>query len=141
MASFTAGSRARALKECNQCGKCCINYSNGGLSATAEEIQWWETFRPDIYSFVGAGKIWVDPASGEQLERCPWLQKSPGQDKYTCSIYHDRPDDCKHYPVTIEQMVKDECEMLELRDLKRPKAAQAALDKLMADSRPATTQV
>jgi len=81
----------------------------------------------------------MDPDSGEQLVRCPWLQKSPDQEKYTCSIYCDRPEDCKHYPVTIEQMVKDECEMLEVRDLERPKTAQAALDKLMADSRPPTT--
>ena len=34
-------------------------------------------------------------------------------------------------------MVKDECEMLEKKDLLNPKQAQKALDKLMADSRPA----
>ncbi len=55
---------------------------------------------------------------------------------YTCDIYNDRPDDCKYYPVTIEQMVADDCEMLELRDLDKPKQAQRALDKLMIDSRP-----
>jgi len=33
-------------------------------------------------------------------------------------------------------MIKDECEMLEARDLANPKLAQSVLDKLMADCRP-----
>ena len=124
------------MKECNQCGKCCENYSDGGLSASEIEIEFWEIFRPHIYSFVSEGNIWMDPNTGKQIERCPWLRQLPNQGKYVCDIYNDRPDDCKHYPVTIEQMIKDECEMLEARDLVNPKQAQSALDKLMADSRP-----
>ncbi|MEH6529698.1 MAG: YkgJ family cysteine cluster protein [Porticoccus sp.] len=125
------------MKDCNQCGKCCIKYSNGGLSASQSEIELWEIFKPDIYQYVSDGKIWVDPKTGEQIERCPWLRKEPNQEKYTCDIYYDRPDDCKFYPVTIEQMTKDECEMLEAQDMDKPKQAQIVLDKLMADSRPA----
>lgn len=125
------------MKECNQCGKCCTKYSDGGLSALPSEIESWEMFRPDIYRYVSGGNIWVSPVTGKQMERCPWLRKLPNQDKYTCDIYYDRPEDCKHYPVTIEQMVVDECEMLEVRDLARPKQAQDTLDKLMVDSRPA----
>jgi Fe-S-cluster containining protein len=124
------------VKDCTQCGKCCKNYSDGGLSATASEIEYWEVFRPAIYSFVSEGKIWVSPNTGQQLKRCPWLRQLPGQEKYVCDIYYDRPDDCKHYPVTIEQMLKDDCEMLEVKDLIDPKRAQKALDKLMVDSRP-----
>ncbi len=78
----------------------------------------------------------MEPETGVQIDLCPWLRKQPNNDIYTCEIYYDRPDDCKHYPVTIEQMVKDECEMLEPNDLVKPKQAQEALDKLMADSRP-----
>jgi len=124
------------VKECNQCGKCCENYSDGGLSASKSEIEYWEIFRPRIYNFVSGGNIWVDPDTGKQLKRCPWLRQIPNQDKYVCDIYYDRPDDCKHYPVTIEQMIKDECEMLEVRDLANPSKAQSVLDKLMADYRP-----
>ena len=124
------------MKECNQCGKCCENYSDGGLSATQDEIEFWEIFRPHIYDFVSEGKIWIDPNTGKQIKRCPWLRQLPNQEKYVCDIYNDRPDDCKHYPVTIEQMVKDECEMLEAQDLDNPKQAQRVLDKLMIDSRP-----
>lgn len=124
------------MKECNQCGKCCINYSNGGLSASKSEIEYWDVFRPDIYRYVSDGAIWVDPDTGVQLTLCPWLRELPDDNKYGCDIYHDRPDDCKYYPVTIEQMFKDECEMLEQRDLANLKQAQKMLDKLMEDSRP-----
>ena len=107
-----------------------------GLSATPAEIAYWEVFRPEIAKYVSAGEIWIDPASGVQLRHCPWLRKVPDQAKYTCDIYHDRPDDCKHYPVTIEQMVSDRCEMLEVQDLAKPKQAQRNLDRMMTDSRP-----
>lgn len=78
----------------------------------------------------------MDPETGRQLEKCPWLKKLPDQNKYICGIYNDRPDDCKHYPVMIDQMVKDECEMLEKKDLAHPVQAQKKLDLIMVDSRP-----
>jgi len=124
------------MKECNQCGKCCTKYGNGGLSVSEDEIKFWDVFRPEIYDYVNDGKIWIDPDSGKQLERCPWLRKQPDQNIYTCDIYYDRPDDCKYYPVTIEQMISDECEMIEARDLNNPDQAQKTLDKIMIDSRP-----
>ena len=122
------------MKNCNQCGKCCIKYSSGGLSASEDEIKHWDIFKPDVYNFVSDGKIWMDPQTGEQLKICPWLSKE--KNFYTCVIYFDRPNDCKYYPVTIEQMINDECEMIEDRDLEKPEQAQKKLDKLMADSRP-----
>jgi len=129
------------VKDCNQCGKCCTKYGGGGgLSASQDEIEFWETFRPEISSYVSGGNIWIDPDTGKQTERCPWLRQLPNQGKYICDIYYDRPDDCKHYPVTIDQMVKDECEMLEAQDLAKPKQAQKTLDRLMADSRPPVEQ-
>jgi Fe-S-cluster containining protein len=124
------------MKECNQCGKCCINYGGGGLSVSQSEIDLWEIFRPEIYRYVSDGKIWVSPVTGKQMLRCPWLRKLPNQNRFICRIYNDRPAECRHYPVTIEQMVQDECEMLEVRDLIRPRQAQNTLNRLMADSRP-----
>ena len=124
------------MKDCNQCGKCCTLYANGGLSASDSEIDWWETHRPEISSYVSGGKIWISPVTGKQMLSCPWLRKLPDQEKYVCRIYYDRPDDCKFYPVSIDQMIRDECEMLEPRDLENPKKAQWELDILMADSRP-----
>jgi len=124
------------MKDCNSCGKCCVRYGNGGLSASAEEIDWWETYRPDIARYVQDEKIWVDPATGEYFDRCPWLRTSPDGEKFTCDIYDDRPEDCRHYPIDIAQMVRDDCEMLEQRDLVDPGRAQRKLDLLMSDSRP-----
>jgi Fe-S-cluster containining protein len=125
------------MKECNQCGKCCIKYSNGALSASHEEIAWWDTFKPEIYRYTRDGKIWADPATGKALSLCPWLRVDAKLNVYTCDIYYDRPDDCKFYPVTIEQMISDNCEMLEAHDLIQPQQAQIKLDKMMSDSRPA----
>jgi len=132
------------MKECNQCGRCCLAYSDGGLSATKEEVEAWELFNPAIAEYVADGKIWMDPATGEQLTRCPWLSVLPAEPasdvvKYGCRIYHDRPQDCRHYPVLLADMIRDGCEMLEVRDTESPEEAQFELDKLMADSRPPLT--
>lgn len=129
------------MKECNQCGKCCIKYGDGALSATTEEIDLWELFNPEIFSFVKNNEIWFDPESGLRLTTCPFLEiespKSPlAQTKYICSIYLDRPEDCRHYPSRIAEMIRDECEMIEVVDLSDYKRAQGKLDLLMQDSRP-----
>ncbi|MEM8501196.1 MAG: YkgJ family cysteine cluster protein [Pseudomonadota bacterium] len=122
------------MKNCNQCGKCCINYSDGGLVASHEEIDLWQLFNPAIAQYVNNGQIWIDPDSGMRLKRCPWLGET-GDGRYYCMIYEDRPADCRHYPVTIEQMLKDECEMLEVQDLTNPRHAQVQLDSLMSNDR------
>ena len=124
------------MQDCNQCGKCCIKYGNGGLSASEEEISYWKTFKPQIVHYVKDDKIWVDPKTGKQMERCPWLTHDLDKNLYTCDIYFDRPEDCRFYPTTIAEMIRDECEMLDKHDRTHPKQAQKALDKLMADSRP-----
>lgn len=128
------------MKSCNSCGKCCIKYSNGGLSASPNEIEYWEVFRPKIASYVNNGEIWFDPETGKNLELCPWLtvvsDEGAEQLRVSCDIYLDRPEDCIIYPVSIAEMIKDGCEMLEAKDLKNPQQAQKNLDVLMADSRP-----
>jgi Fe-S-cluster containining protein len=129
------------MKDCNQCGKCCIKYGDGALSATKEEIDLWEIFNPDIFKYVKKDEIWFDPESGAKLRTCPFLEISPQQNplvqkKYTCSIYTDRPEDCRHYPSLIPEMIRDECEMIEAIDVDNPKKAQITLDILMRDSRP-----
>lgn len=133
------------MKDCNQCGKCCIKYGNGALSATKEEVDLWELFNPEIFKFVKNQEIWFDPESGLRLTRCPFLEVEPkknslSQNKYTCSIYLDRPEDCRHYPSLLDEMIRDECEMIEIVDLDNPKQAQKKLDFLMKDSRPSSSK-
>ncbi|MGF1719189.1 YkgJ family cysteine cluster protein [Vibrio kyushuensis] len=132
------------MKDCNQCGKCCTKYGGGDLWASQEEIDLWEIFNPEIFEYVNNGKIWFNPETGEQFDHCPFLElvpktQSQESDKYTCSIYLSRPEDCRHYPSLIAEMVRDECEMIEALDLDNPKQAQIKLDKLMIDSRPPST--
>lgn len=126
------------MKDCNQCGKCCIKYGDGALSATPEEIGMWELFQPHIFQYVKGDEIWFCPDTGVQLSRCPFLEIEPNQtkEKYTCSIYQSRPEDCRHYPTNISEMIRDECEMIEVKDLENIKKSQSILDDLMKDSRP-----
>jgi Fe-S-cluster containining protein len=129
------------MKDCNQCGKCCIKYGGGDLAAMQDEIDLWELFNPEIFKFVKNNEIWFDPISGLRLTRCPFLDVTPKKNAlaptmYTCSIYLDRPEDCRHYPSLISEMIRDECEMIEVVDLDNPKKAQIALDLLMNDNRP-----
>ncbi|OIQ26523.1 YkgJ family cysteine cluster protein [uncultured Vibrio sp.] len=133
------------MKECNQCGKCCIKYGDGDLAATQEEIDLWELFNPDIFEYVKDGKIWFDPETKQQLTYCPFLEVMPkkdpaSQNKYTCRIYHDRPEDCRHYPTEINEMVRDECEMIEAVDLNNTTKAQKHLDHIMKLSRPPSSR-
>ncbi|ATG77504.1 MULTISPECIES: YkgJ family cysteine cluster protein [Pseudoalteromonas] len=128
------------MKQCNQCGKCCIKYGGGDLSASKEEIDLWELFNPEIYEYVKNDEIWFDPKTGLRLDACPFLEIAPKKDPlaknmYTCSIYLDRPEDCRHYPSLIPEMIRDECEMIEPIDIKNQTRAQHKLDILMIDSR------
>ena len=123
------------MKDCNQCGKCCQIYGDGGLAATDADVAWWVDHRPEIARYERAGQIWMDPDTGAQLPGCPWLIKLPEGNKYSCAIYFDRPDDCRQYPVLVSDMVKDGCEMIEAVDLQHPKLAQRKLDDLMSESR------
>lgn len=124
------------MRRCNSCGKCCETAGNGGLSANAEEIDYWETHRPDIARYVDVGRIWVDPETGAYFARCPWLKAAPDGNQTFCDIYDDRPEDCRHYPIDIEQMVRHGCEMIEPNDLKDISRAQRKLDAIMIESRP-----
>jgi len=127
------------MKDCNACGKCCIKYGDGGLSVSHQEIEQWLEDSPAIAKYVHNGQIWFDPKSKQQLHACPWLQpvshsNSNKISHYTCAIYFNRPDDCRYYPSTLDEMIRDECEMLEPQDLRNTKQAQKALEIIMKDS-------
>lgn len=124
------------MKECNSCGKCCIKYSNGALSASKQEIELWQVFTPRIADYVSKGQIWADPKSGKLLELCPFLRLErtvTAVKKYSCDIYFDRPDDCKYYPSNVQEMILDGCEMIETVDLLDLKKSQLKLQAIMAD--------
>ena len=119
------------MRACNQCGKCCIHYADGGLIATTDEVERWEIDRPDIFAYVRDGKIWHSPETGQPLTACPWLigEAAP----YHCGIYEHRPEDCRAYPLNLTDMVRDECEMLEAGDLADQDKALVKLRQLTTD--------
>ncbi len=129
------------MKACNSCGKCCVKYGGGGLAASDADIEGWELFSPELYRYVKRGEIWFDPTTGDPIDHCPWLiatasDETSGAVRYHCEIYDNRPEDCRHYPSIFEEMIRDGCEMIEVKDLSDGKRGQRQLDRLMADSRP-----
>lgn len=118
------------MKPCNACGKCCVKYGDGQLSASKEDIDVWDGLRPDIARYTQAGDIWFDPVTKKQLSTCPWLRSVPGGSVFHCDIYYDRPEDCRIYPANVSDMVKDGCEMLEPGDLMDLKNAQFKLSEI-----------
>lgn len=104
---------------CKQCGRCCLKYGHK-LQATEKDLRLWRRKnKKDIIArakiiTVGDNKIvaidlWFNPKTGEQVSRCPWLQKLRNQEKYICRIYEVRPEACREYPINKTQALKDGC--------------------------------
>ncbi len=45
--------------------------------------------------------LWFDFATGNELERCPFLQKVRNQNKYQCRIHETKPRNCKEFPIYV----------------------------------------
>ena len=85
---------------CTNCGKC------------------WR--RGDILRFAAVlgepddpyADLWVDRFAGVERERCPFVRKVRGQNRYLCTIYETRPQVCRDYvPWSGED--NDVCEVVE----------------------------
>lgn len=130
------------MKPCNGCGKCCFKYGATQIpEAYDTDLENWRAFRPDLLNYIGselAPDLWFHPVTGREFDerdRCPWLRKRPGRDQYRCRIYSVRPEPCAGYPVDVDQMIRDGCEMLEEGDLeKAPEALERELRLLKAEA-------
>lgn len=105
---------------CKQCGHCCLNLSGAFSTCVSEEdIRMWEAEgREDILEWVvpisiGEGQmiydIWLNPTTGEEVSRCPWLRKLPNKDKYICRIHDVKPAHCRDYPHSREHAEETGC--------------------------------
>jgi Fe-S-cluster containining protein len=104
---------------CKQCGNCCLNlYVCEEGSANPEDISRWKQEGRwdilewvDIYDFYPEdeqyGDIWIDPNTGEDARRCPFLRKIRNQNKYKCLIQDTKPEFCRQYPSNKEQALID----------------------------------
>jgi Fe-S-cluster containining protein len=112
------------MRACNHCGKCCLKYEGDNWlgSATEADMLLWLIRAPEVLDYAGGtGRdLWVNPETGKEMQRCPWLDKLPGQKKYQCQIHDVRPEVCRDYPIDFVQMIDLDCEMLEAGDLDKP---------------------
>ena len=54
--------------------------------------------------------------------------------KFSCDIYFGRPKNCRVYHVRVSNMINDECEMLEPKNLPNVQQAQETRDTRYRDS-------
>jgi len=112
------------MRACTHCGKCCLKYKGDKWlgSATEADMLLWLIRAPEVLDYLGGNHydLWVSPETGKELQRCPWLDKLPSQEKYRCRIHDVRPEVCRDYPIDFDQMIDLDCEMLEAGDLDKP---------------------
>jgi len=100
---------------CKQCGHCCLNLGAYQTCATEEDIaKWEENGRDDLLEWVleiapGVYDIWMHPETGDYVNRCPWLDKAPGQEKYSCRIQEMKPEICRVFPESREHAEEKGC--------------------------------
>ncbi len=77
-------------------------------SVSAEDVELWEREgRDDILDWVSPIEIaegeyvydvWLNPKTGDDVVRCPWLRKIPNKNEYICRIDEVKPKYCRDYP-------------------------------------------
>jgi len=79
--------------------------------------RWEAAGREDIVAWVDpiavgdecVYDIWVNPKTGEDVRRCPWLRKVRGSDRYVCRIHDLKPEHCRKYPKSRRHAVETGC--------------------------------
>jgi len=95
--------------KCCCCGHCCLNLPDAynGCVSDADLERWRRMGRSDLLARVktldlGPGNplhiAWLDPDTGEDVERCPWLLDRIDRRGYLCGIDNIKPDHCRNYP-------------------------------------------
>jgi Fe-S-cluster containining protein len=74
------------------------------------DILWWVSILP-IFD-IGEERfadLWINPETGEDANRCPFLRKVRNQNKYRCLIQDTKPEYCRQYPQDEEFAGKSGC--------------------------------
>ena len=109
---------------CKQCGVCCTDLSKAfSICANEEDVQLWDKGRrDDILDWVDSIQIrggeyvhtiWVDPTTGMDVTKCPWLKRLPFQNKYICQIHDAKPVRCREYPKSKKDTEEKHCQGFE----------------------------
>ncbi len=103
---------------CLQCGRCCrsLDYSK---ELTAQDVAKWQALgRTDILKWVGvfkghghktAYRIWMIPGTTQPARECPFFQKMPSENRWTCRIHDVKPAICRQYPASRKHAVMTGC--------------------------------
>lgn len=110
------------MKPCNGCGKCCSYGGKGNLGPIEQsQIDIWSKTKPELLQHTrketdGTYRVWINPATGDFYEQCPWLIAGDARYKYHCAIQDIKPKACTNYPMSVLQMLRDDCEIWDESD-------------------------
>lgn len=103
---------------CRQCGQCCLSLDYHG-ELTADDVALWkEQGRDDILKWVHISKkkdggtdyrIWTVPGTIHVAEVCPFLHKTPSENKWSCMIQEVKPTICRQYPASRKHAFMTGC--------------------------------
>ena len=79
--------------------------------------RWKAAGRDDILAWVDpiavgderVYDIWVNPKTRDDVDRCPWLRKIRGSDRYICRIHDLKPEHCRKYPKSRKHAEETGC--------------------------------
>lgn len=94
---------------CLCCGHCCLTLIDAynGCVSDADLQRWKDLGREDILERIetldlGPGNLlhtaWIDPETGEDVDRCPWVIDKIDRTGHLCGIEEIKPDHCRAYP-------------------------------------------
>ena len=94
---------------CRCCGHCCLHLLDAfnGCVSDADLERWQRLDRSDLLARVKTLELgpdnrlhtaWLDPETGEDVERCPWLLDRIDRCGHLCGIDDIKPDHCRDYP-------------------------------------------
>jgi Fe-S-cluster containining protein len=106
--------------KCRYCGHCCLNLVDAfnGCVSDADLERWRRLGRTDLLARVktldlGPGNqlhtAWLDPETGDDVERCPWLLDRIERQGYLCGIDGIKPDHCRDYPEHLQHAEATGC--------------------------------
>lgn len=103
---------------CTGCGKCCMAYAHClGTLGEAEFERLPEEAKALCRPFYedADGRVYEAFAHppGAPGDRCPFLRAGEDGVAYRCAIHRDRPNVCRGYPYSLEQAVRDGCEIIQ----------------------------
>ena len=103
---------------CRQCGDCC-NFLDYHDALTQMDVERWQQLgRQDILDWVSISctpngkpgyRIWVEPETGEMIDRCPFLKHLPNENRWLCRIHDVKPGICREYPVSRKHGLMTGC--------------------------------